>query len=540
MALTRLALVRPIAMLMLILGLVVMGLQAYGHLPVDRFPPLNIPVVRVTVAWQGASPEDVEQLVLKPIEDAVAGINGVDTISSTATDGNGRVIIRFLDGTDVNASSIDVSHAVDAIRGKLPADADPPSILKIDPSVFPIMNVAITGLPLDQLYTLCNDTIQPALEAVNGVAQVDLVGGQIPEVQVQVDPRKLEGYGLSLLQVNQAVANQNQGIPGGTINSGPLEYTTRTLGYYQTTDELKNMTVATLPTGAVYLKDVANVVQGSARQTRIQRFNGKDAVGLLITKQNFANALQVAKDLKAVVKRLQSRLPRDVKMAIINDTSLFTQNALDDVQRNLYIAIFLCASVLLLFLHSFRNVFIVLLAIPTSIISTFLVMFALGFNLDMMTLMALALLIGILVDDSIVVLENINRHLGLGETPWTAAYNGRAEIGLAAMAITMTDVVVYLPVAFLSGIIGQLFREFGLTIVAEDEVVLVGVEGDHSSLIAGEAGASDQKHSAVHLDAACSSSVTTERARRCWLRRQPGRTTLYVRSWVSSKSPRTS
>ncbi len=466
MGLTRVALMRPIAMLMFILGLVVMGLQAYTHLPVDRFPSLNIPVVRVSEAWQGAAPEDVEQLILRPIEDAVSGINGVDSISSSATNGYGQVVIRFLDGIDTNAASIDVERSVNAIRGKLPADADPPSIFKVDPSAFPVMNIAMTGLSLDQLYTLGNDTVLPAIEAVNGVAQVTLVGGLQPEVEVQVDPGKLQGYGLSLLQVNQAIASQNQGLPGGQINIGPEEFTTRTLGFYENAEALKNLAIVSGPKGAVYLKDVANVVQTHAAQTRRQRFNGQEAVGLIITKQNNANALQVAKDLRGAVAKLKRRVPPGVNFAVVNDTSLFTRAALDDVQRNLYLAVFLCAGVLLVFLHSLRNVFIVVLAIPTSIISTFLAMYALGFNLDMMTLMALALLIGILVDDSVVVLENINRHPGLGETPWTAAFKGRSEIGLAAIAITLTDVVVYLPVAFLTGVIGQLFREFGLTIVA--------------------------------------------------------------------------
>src|SRR5919199_1288281 len=393
MGLTRLAIYRPVAIVMMFAALAAMGVVAYTHLPVDRLPKISFPFVRISVSYPGAAPEDVESLVTKPLEDAIIGVNGINTITSTSSEGSANIGINFVEGTDVNQAAIDVARKVDQARRQLPTDAGDPSIFKADTTAFPVMNIAVSSdrLNLQDLYQITADQIQPLIQSVNGVADVNIVGGVQRQVQVRVDPVKLQSYGLSLTQVQNALAQQ---------------------------------------TGV--------------------------------------NSIQVSDDIRKTVAALQSSMGANngVQFQIVNDQAIFTRAAVDDVQRNLYIAVFLTATVLLLFLHTVRNTLMVLVAIPVSLVSTFFIMYLLGFNLDVMSLMALALLIGILVDDSIVVLENINRHLALGEPPWEAAINGRSEIGLAAIAITFTDVVVYTPVAFMTGNIGQLFREFGLTIVA--------------------------------------------------------------------------
>jgi HAE1 family hydrophobic/amphiphilic exporter-1 len=481
MGLTRVAIYRPVAIVMMFAALAAMGVVAYTHLPVDRLPKISFPFVRISVSYPGAAPEDVESLVTKPLEDAIIGVNGINTISSTSSEGSANIGINFVEGTDVNQAAIDVARKVDQARRLLPTDAGDPSIFKADTTAFPVMNIAVSSdrLSLQDLYQVTSDQIAPLVQSVNGVADVNIVGGLQRQVQVRVDPVKLQSYGLSLTQVQNALAQQNVALPGGPIRTSKQVFNTRTQALAQQPSDLNTIAinqgagggaqVGTGPNGqAVYLSDVADVIDGNAFQSNYQRFNGRDAVGLVITQQTGVNSIQVSDDIRKTVARLQDSLgaSNGIQFQIVNDQAVFTRAAVDDVQRNLYIAVFLTAAVLLLFLHTIRNTLMVLVAIPVSLVSTFFIMYLLGFNLDIMSLMALALLIGILVDDSIVVLENINRHLALGEPPWEAALNGRSEIGLAAIAITFTDVVVYAPVAFMQGNIGQLFKEFGLTIVA--------------------------------------------------------------------------
>jgi hydrophobic/amphiphilic exporter-1 (mainly G- bacteria), HAE1 family len=488
MGLTRVAIYRPVAIVMMFLAMAAMGVVAYTHLPISRLPNISFPFVRISTSYPGAAPEDVETLVTKVIEDAVVGVNGINTITSTSIEGASNVGISFVEGTDVNQAAIDVARKVDQARRQLPTDAGDPAIFKADTNAFPVMNIAVSSnqLGLQDLFDVVNDQVQPLVQSVNGVADVTPVGGLKRQIQVRVDPVKLQSYGLSLTQVQNALAQQNLALPGGPIRSSKQVFNTRTQSLAQSADELRrivintaaggaaNVSSATVPVGTsttgatVYLSDVAQVLDTHAFQASYQRFNRADAVGLTVTQQTGVNGIQVSDDIRKTLSRVEASMgaSNGIHFEVVNDQAIFTRAAVDDVQRNLYVAVFLTATVLLLFLHTIRNTLMVLVAIPVSLVSTFFVMYVLGFNLDIMSLMALALLIGILVDDSIVVLENINRHLGMGQAPWEAAMNGRSEIGLAAIAITFTDVVVYAPVAFMQGNIGQLFKEFGLTIVA--------------------------------------------------------------------------
>src|SRR5579884_1948068 len=463
MGLTRLALIRPVAISMLFFALAAMGIVAYTRLPVERFPPISFPFVNVFTQWPGAAPEDVESLVTKVIENAVIGINGIDTITSDSNFGSSRVGIRFLEGTDVNQAAIDVGRKVNQVRRRLPADIVDPSISKADVSNFPVMNIAVSSdkLKLPDLTQAVNDNIQPLIQSIPGVADASVSGGATRQIQVRVDTSKLRSYGLSLTQVQNALTNQNVGLPGGPIRTQLQVFNTRTQALAQQPADL-NYIVINTPAGGggiapTTATNPANPSGQSASASSVG-LNGAAniAVGISVTIQSGTNSLKLAEDVRKLLDKLQASMAGSgITFRVVNDQTIFTRAAVDDVQRNLYLAILLTAAVLM-----------VLVSIPTSLVSTFFVMYILGFNLDTMSLMALALLIGILVDDSIVVLENINRHLGMGEKPWDAALNGRTEIGLAAITITVTDVVVYTPVAFMAGNIGQLFREFGLTIVA--------------------------------------------------------------------------
>ncbi|MCC7367874.1 MAG: efflux RND transporter permease subunit [Chloroflexi bacterium] len=466
MALTRLAIIRPLAILMLILSIVLMGAVSYTRMRVDRFPAISFPAVFVSIPYAGASPSDVEDLVVKPAENAVAGLAGVNTISSTSSEGFGSINIQFVEDADVNQAAMDVERRIAAIRGRLPDGVGDPSIVKADASAQPIVNVALSGpQSLVDLYQLANDTVLPALQSSDGVADVTMSGGLQREVHVEVDQQRLQAYGVSLQTLQTVLARENVSQPGGVVTSGSNTRDVRTQSQLTGLDDIRSLTIQTTPV-LVKVDDVATVTDSTADQTRMQRLNGKDAIGFSVTKQSDANSVQVADNVKATLARLQSRLPAGSQLSVTNDTSVFTRRALSGVIDDLQIGVILTGIVLLLFLHTWRNTLIVLLAIPTSLISTFLVMYFLGFSLDIVSLMALALTIGILVDDSIVVLENITRHLEHGENARDAAFRGRTEIGMAAIAITLVDVVVYLPVSFMSGNIGRLFREFGITIAA--------------------------------------------------------------------------
>ena len=467
MFLTRLAVVRPLTVLMGLLGLVIMGGVSYTFLKIDRLPPISIPFVSVSIAYTGATAQDIEQLVTEPVENAVSGMSGVYSITSNSREGSSNVNVQLVDGTDPTQAALEVERRVNGIRNRLPTDAGEPRVNKADPSQQPIMEVALTGTSLDQLYQVANDQFVPTLESIPGVAQINISGGLQTEVQVKIDYAKLAAYGVTLAQINTALTGANVDAPVGAMQQGVQQLDVRSLGSFQTLDDLSNMVVSqTTSGGPILLKDLATIGLGYKTQTQAQRLNGQDAVGLQIVKQSDANALQVADSVRVALAKLQTLLPSGSQVVVTNDTSVFTRASLDAIQHDLLISVLLVGAVMLLFLHAWRHTVIVLLAIPTSLVSTFLVMYALGFSLNIMSLMALALMIGILVDDSIVVLENIHRHLGLGENPHQAAVAGRAEIGMAAIAITMADVVVYTPIAFISGILGQLFRQYGLTIVA--------------------------------------------------------------------------
>ena len=466
MGLTRLAITRPLAVLMFIVSMVLMGGVAFTRLKVDRFPNISFPAVFVSVAYPGAAPVDVEELVAKPLENTVAGLAGIESITSTSSEGFASLNIRFVEGTDTNQAALDVERRIAAVRGRLPDEIDAPTVTKADIQALPVMNIRMSGQrSLIDLYSLAEDTVLPRLQSVAGVADVTISGGLQREIQVKVDPERLRGFNITLQTVQTALTRENVSTPSGRLSEGASTVSVRSSSQFRTLDDLRNLQVQTSPT-AVRLQDVATVQDTFAEQTRIQRFNGQDAVGFSITKQADANGVAVADAIKAAVAQVQPTLPRDITMTITSDSSVFTRRSLQAVINDLQIGVVLTGIVLLIFLHTWRNTFIVLLAIPTCLISTFLVIYFAGFSLNIISLMALALTIGILVDDSIVVLENINRHLEMGEPPREAALAGRSEIGLAAIAITLVDVIVFLPVSFMSGNIGRLFKEFGITIAA--------------------------------------------------------------------------
>jgi HAE1 family hydrophobic/amphiphilic exporter-1 len=473
-ALTKLALQRPLTMLMILLSLLIMGYQGYNRMLLDSFPKIDFPFVTVSVIFPGASPEDVEELVIKPIEDAVATIAGIDELNSTAVEGAGNITIAFVEGTDGNRAAIDVERQVATVRGLLPAEAEDPTITKIDINAIPVLIMSLSGpQSQDTLFQLADDEIKTRLQAVPGVASVGVTGGREREIQVLVDPAKLAAFGIPLGDVQRRLAENNITFPAGSIEEGRQKIPVRSVGEFTSLADIENLVVregqANSPSGSssrgrVFLRDVATVGEGYAERNSILRYNGRDSVSISVVKSSDANTVETVDELKKAIEEINDFLPPGAELITILDNSEFIRESVAAVLEDLFLAVLITGIVILVFLHTVRSTFIVILAVPTCIVYTFLIMWMLDFSLNQLTLLALTLVIGILVDDAIVVIENIERHLEMGKPPMQAALEGRAEIGFAALTITLVDVVVYLPVAFTSGIIGQFFFSYGVTV----------------------------------------------------------------------------
>lgn len=472
MWLTSVAIRRPVFILMVFCALAVLGWTAASRMRVELNPSVDFPFVIVTTVYPGAGPREVETLITKPIEDATNGINGVKEVTSVSQEGLSLVAIQFNLGVDPSQAAAEVREKVDAVRIALPREALAPSISKVDINAFPVLYYGMSSdRPSKQLRYIAEEIVSNRLARVSGVAQVSVVGGDVREIRVEVDRARLDAYGLNIMQVVQALQTANLNVPSGRIEEARHEYAVRVVGEFQNLSQIRDVRIPITnrmnPMGApnvVRLSDIATVTDGIAERTEDARVNLKNTVAIIVTKAADANTVEVCEGVKREIELLKRELPRDIEFVLTQDQSKFVLESLTDLRVALFLAIFLAVSVVYVFLHNLRGTFIVSLAIPTSIVSTFLVMNAFDFTLNTMTMLALSLAVGILVDDSIVVLENIFRHLTNGEEPAEAALNGRSEIGLAAITITLVDVVVFVPVAFMGGIVGQFFRSFGITV----------------------------------------------------------------------------
>jgi HAE1 family hydrophobic/amphiphilic exporter-1 len=467
MGLTRIAILRPVFIIMAFAALIVLGLQSLSLMPVELFPRIDVPFVTVVTIYPGAGPREIETLISKPLEDAVNTVNGVKTVQSASQEGLSVIAVEFNVGTDLDSAANEVRSRLDAARGRLPREAEAPVLTKASLSAIPVLVLGLSGsLPASEIRQLAEDHVKDRLGKVPGTAAVSVVGGLRREIQVEVDKTRLQAYGLSIAQVAQALAAENLSLPSGSIREGRQEYAVRTVGEFSNLDDILDVRLAT-PIGVpIMLRDVAKISDGVADRSELSRLDRQESVGIVIQKQADANTVRVIEGAKRELDLIRADLPRGMTFKVAYDQSVFLVESLNDVRTSLILGAILAIMVVYLFLHDVRSTFIVSLAIPTSMIAAFTPMYFAGFSINMMTLLALALSTGILVDDSIVVLENIHRHLRQGELPRDAALNGRSEIGLAAIAITLTDVVVFVPIAFMGGIVGQFFREFGLTVAA--------------------------------------------------------------------------
>jgi len=463
--LAEICVARPVFAVMLILALVVVGAVSYSKLGVDRFPDVDLPIVSVRTVLPGASPEEMESAVTRFVEDSVATVEGIDNIRSTSTESLSVVTITFNLNRNIDVAAQDIRDAIASIIAQLPRDAKPPLIKKLDSDASPIMTLVLYGEKTGrELYEIAERGIKDSIESVGGVGQVQVLGGQKRAVNIWVDADRLAAYKIPILHVRDSVVRQNSDIPGGRVDEGSRELVLRTLGRFPDPKQFNDLVVATINNTPIRIRDIGYAEDGHKEQRTSARYDGRPAVALEVRRQSGANTIDVVKSIKARLGRVQELLPQGVEMAVVQDQSLYIQAAFEEVQLHLILGSILASLVVLLFMRDWRATLIGSVAIPASIIATFGVMRAMNFTLNNITMLALVLMVGVVIDDAIVVLENIFRFIEEKKMePRQAAILATRDIGMAVMATTFSLIVVFLPVSFMSSISGRFLYSFGVT-----------------------------------------------------------------------------
>jgi hydrophobic/amphiphilic exporter-1 (mainly G- bacteria), HAE1 family len=465
---TALSIRRPSLVIVIFAVLTFMGLAAYQTLPIELVPKFSAPVVTVITAYPGASPGEIENTVAKPIEDAISSIEGIDQIQVSSNESICFIAVEFDQDVDLDKAVQELQRKINTIQSSLPKEVRPPVINKFALDELPVLKIAVSSNRTGAaFYDLVKNRLVSEISQVKGVAQVGVLGGEQREIRININSYRLEQYGLSLLQVAQAIQTANLDFPTGKVSGEDTQMRIRLSGKFSSLDDIRRLTIGKSRFGGtIFLQDIAEIEDGRRDTEVLCRADGQPAIGLTIRKQGDANAVEMADAVLDKLKILENQFADDdLRFQVIANSSVFTRKATDAVIDDLILAVILVALVMLLFLHSLRNAVIVLISIPTSIVSTFVVMQALGYSLNMMSLLGLSLAVGILVDDAIVVIENIYRHLEMGKTRVQASYDGRKEIGFTAISITLVDVVVFLPIVFTIGLVPNLLRQFCVTVV---------------------------------------------------------------------------
>ncbi len=456
---------RPVFATMLILSLVVVGGFSFFSLGVDLFPEVDFPTVTVTTVNPGASPVEIETEITEKIEEAANTVSGIDELRSTSLEGVSQVFVQFQLDKDVNVAAQEVENKLQTVIPDLPETAEQPTVLKLDSGAAPVLRIVVSASDsLKDVTEVSKKQVKERIESINGVGQVQLVGGRERQINVWVDPNKMRSFNISPIEVTSALRIQNIEFPSGRIDEGSREVNIRTLGKVQKVEDFEEIIVAKRNGYDVRVKDIGTVEDG-AEELRSQSFlNGKPAVTLIVSKQSGQNAVAVANELKEALKEIEPTLPKGYSLKIVADNSLFIQSSIEDIEEHLIVGSILATLVIFVFLWNFRSTFIAALAIPTSIIATFAAMYVMGYTLNVITMLSLTLMVGIVVDDAIVVLENIYRFVEeKGMSPYRAAIEGTREIGLAVLATTLSLLAVFVPIGFMGGIVGRFMSSFGLT-----------------------------------------------------------------------------
>lgn len=468
MNITEISIKRPSLIIVLFGVFTLLGIIGYRNLGYELLPDFNQPVVVIRTMYPGAEPSEVETSVSRKIEDALSNLEGVDYLETKSMPNASVIVANLKYGTNLNTAMQDAQRYIENIRKDLPEDILSPVISKVSPNDLPIMSISATSnLPATEFYQKMKDDFLPQIQQLKGVAEITMLGGEEREIQVKVEQDKLKLYKISLQQVAEAINLSGIDLPAGRAQTTSESNSVRLTGKFSTVNDIMNVQVAMPSPGSpVYVKDVASVIDGVREVSSVSRYNGMNGIGLLLKKQGDANAIDVSDLVRDKLKQIESSNEEyGVSFTIADDSTDKTIAAVDSVVFDLFLAVLLVSLVMLLFLRSYRNSLIVLVAIPTSLITAFAVMWLLGFTLNLMTLLAMSLIIGILVDDAIVVLENIQRHLDMGKEKRTAAMDGRMEIGFSAVSITLVDVVVFLPILFLQVFVADMLKQFSIVVV---------------------------------------------------------------------------
>lgn len=466
MTISDLCINRPVFTWVLVAIPVVLGVVAYNELGVDLFPDVDFPVCTVTTVLQGASVEEMETTVTKPIEDIINTVSGIDELRSVTQEGVSIVTVQFLLSKNGDVGTQEVRDKVNTILSDLPDGTQPPIIDKFDTGSMPVMTIAISGRrDFREVTELARKRIKERLETVPGVGAINLVGGRVRAMNVVVDTDKLAGYNLSVDDVRQALLRQNLEVPGGRIDQGPRELVLRTLGRLRTEREFNDLIIANRGGYPIRVRDIGHAADLYEEPRTLARLDGDGAVSLVVQKQSGVNTVKVVEDVKRRLEELKAGLPPDISTEIIRDQSRFIKKSIEEVKFHLILAAVLVSATILLFIRDWRTTLIATMAIPTSIVPTFMFMRYMGFTLNNITMLALILAIGIVIDDAVVVHENIFRHMEEdGMDGMEASRKGTREIALAVLATSLSLIVIFLPIAFMGGIVGRFFSSFGLTV----------------------------------------------------------------------------
>ena len=464
MKLADISIKRPVFATVMVSVLAVFGVWGYKQLSVDMYPEVEFPIVTVTAVYPGADPETIESRVIDKLEESISSVNGIKAMRSTSMENVGFVVVQFELERKADQAVQDVRDKVASALKNLPSDLEPPVVERVDIGAAPIIAIALSAdMPKRDLTQIAKDVVKQRLQAINGVGGLDIVGGQEREFHVWIDPHRLDSFGLVPGDISQALASQNVEIPGGRLDQGSRELSIKTRGQVYSAAELGNIIIPAAVGTSVRLRDVARIEDGEQERRSYATFNGKSSITLLVRKQSGSNTVEVAHKVKDALEKLRKLNPK-VTMTIASDNSVFTERSVDDVKFDLMFGALLAILIIMFFLHDWRATLISATALPVSVIATFAFIKFMGYTLNMMTMLALSLSIGILIDDAIVVIENIHRHLEQGKSPMQAAAEATEEIGLAVMATTASILAVFVPVATMKGIIGRFFVQFGLTV----------------------------------------------------------------------------
>ncbi|SEA13469.1 hydrophobic/amphiphilic exporter-1, HAE1 family [Flavobacterium gillisiae] len=467
MKLAEVSIKRPSLVIVLFTILILGGLFSYSQLGYELIPKFEQNVITISTIYPGASPSEIENTVTKKIEDGIASLENIKKIDSKSYESLSIVSITLTSNAKIDVSMNDAQRKINQLISDLPNDAETPSLTKFSLSDLPIMTIGANGkMDEAEFYDLIDKKITPVLSRVEGVAQVNIIGGQEREIQVNLDANKMQGYNLSIPAVQQTILTSNLDFPTGNIQTRNQKILIRLAGKYKSVDELRNLVVSSKDGIEIRLKDIADVQDAQKIAEKISRVDQKSAIILQIIKQSDANAVAVSEELVKSIKALETDYKsNELKLEIAKDSTVYTLEAADSVLHDLLIAVILVAIVMLFFLHSIRNSLIVMVSIPASLIATFIGIYLLGYTLNLMSLLGLSLVVGILVDDAIVVLENIYRHMEMGKNRVRAAYEGTAEIGGTVTSITLVIVVVFLPIAMSSGLVSNIITQFCVTVI---------------------------------------------------------------------------